>query len=308
MFEFAVLRRTGNGEEQVDIGLLAETLLFYGRVHLLLDGGTLIDLIKKIGPDLLLELLKRDGVSASFLRETLGTVTHNNNGIKTYNFAQFRVDPPSKKGRVHISNDEWVAVQVERTLGASWKTRKFTSKLLKRISLADGKYPQIGGQDIAAVMHGELNNADLVEKAVRCVVATLVPSFTIPAGWHFRPLVLGDQFAIDTNFDFDRLNKEYHKKIPASHSSLSPEYLINHLLEARGAVVMGFKYLGELVIDPATSALIKQMAVELLRKRDAYVQELDLFQELHLPDGRKVRECLNSGERNFAEFLAACRT
>jgi hypothetical protein len=40
-----------------------------------------------------------------------------------------------------------------------------------------------------------------------------------------------------------------------------------------------------------------------MRKRDAHVNELDLFQEMRLPEGRKIRECLNSGERNFADFL-----
>ena len=54
VFELAVLRRTGNGEDIVDIGLLAETLLFYQRAHLLLD-GSLDYLIKTIGPDSLLD-------------------------------------------------------------------------------------------------------------------------------------------------------------------------------------------------------------------------------------------------------------
>jgi hypothetical protein len=66
---------------------------------------------------------------------------------------------------------------------------------------------------------------------------------------------------------------------------------------------MGAKYLGELVIDPATSSIIKLKCIELMRKRDAQVTELDLFQDLHLPNARKVRECINSGERTFAEFL-----
>jgi hypothetical protein len=104
MFEFAVLRRTGNGEEQIDIGLLAETLFFYERVHLLLDGGTLDYLVKTIGPDLLIDVLHREGVSAAYLRETLGTVTHNNHGIKSYNFAQVMFDPPGKNGPKHLSS------------------------------------------------------------------------------------------------------------------------------------------------------------------------------------------------------------
>jgi hypothetical protein len=99
------------------------------------------------------------------------------------------------------------------------------------------------------------------------------------------------------------LNQEYHKRIPASHSSLSPEYLLNHLLEARGTILMGSRYLGELVVDPATAAVVKLKCVELMRKRDAQVEELDLFQELNLPNAKKLRECINSGERSFADFL-----
>jgi len=48
MFELAVLRRTGNDEDIIDVGLLAETLLFCQRVHLVLDSGTLGYLAKTI--------------------------------------------------------------------------------------------------------------------------------------------------------------------------------------------------------------------------------------------------------------------
>jgi hypothetical protein len=104
MLELAVLRHTGNGEDLIDVGLLAETLLFYQRVHVILDGGTLNYLVKNIGPDLLLELLDFPGVSASFLRDSLGTVSQTENNLKFYNFAQFRADPPlgeSKSGMIN---------------------------------------------------------------------------------------------------------------------------------------------------------------------------------------------------------------
>jgi hypothetical protein len=89
MLELAVLRRTGNSEEVIDIGLLAETLLFYERTHLILDGGTVDYFLKTIGPDALLQVLDLPGVSGSFLRQTLGTVTNTNNGLQQHRFAQF---------------------------------------------------------------------------------------------------------------------------------------------------------------------------------------------------------------------------
>jgi hypothetical protein len=103
MLEFALLRRTGNDDDLIDVGLLAETLLFYERVHVLLEGGTLAYLLKTIGPELLLEVLHREGVSASFVRESLGTVTVNKNGVQTHGFAQFVVNPPQPLERSRLA-------------------------------------------------------------------------------------------------------------------------------------------------------------------------------------------------------------
>jgi hypothetical protein len=153
------------------------------------------------------------------------------------------------------------------------------------------------------VMRSEMIDAASIDTAVKRVLNILVPSFPIPAGWFFRPVDVGGSYAIDTNFDFARLNEEYHKTIPPSHSSLSQAYLLQQLLDARASLALGFKYLGELVVDPVGTGIIRLKALELMRKRDAHVDELDLFQDLHLPEGRKIREYLNSGERDFAQFL-----
>jgi len=44
MFEKALVYRAGV-KSKVDIGLLAETLFFYGRTHLLLDRASLVALV-----------------------------------------------------------------------------------------------------------------------------------------------------------------------------------------------------------------------------------------------------------------------
>jgi hypothetical protein len=61
--------------------------------------------------------------------------------------------------------------------------------------------------------------------------------------------------------------------------------------------------MAELVIDPLHSAIIRVKFHDLMRKRDLQVRELDLFQDMILPNARKLREVINSGERGFGEFL-----
>jgi hypothetical protein len=38
---------------------------------------------------------------------------------------------------------------------------------------------------------------------------------------------------VDTNINFEELNRAYHQRVPATHSSLSPAYLMIQILAAR---------------------------------------------------------------------------
>ncbi len=117
-------------------------------------------------------------------------------------------------------------------------------------------------------------------------------------------MLLGDnQFAIDTNFNFDKLNSHYHQSVPVSFNTITPAYLVGQILDARSSLFLGAKYMAEMVTDPATAAIARLKCVELMRKRDHEVREIDLFQELYLPEARTLREAINSGERTFEEFL-----
>jgi hypothetical protein len=299
LFDLVVLRRNSLGEQVIDVGLLAETLLFYQKVHLLLDAGTLTYLVKVLGGDLLIELFDRGGITASYLRDTLGTVTHTNNGMTTHNFAEFRFDPGKQK---RLNDREWIELQLERTLGRTRKTRSIAKHIIKKIAFSNYKSEELGEDGLVGVARADLKNPALIQKAMLLTLKNLVPTFEAAPNWHFQPLLLGDHFAIDTNFDFQALNEEYHKRVPATHSSLDPAYLITQFLDARGSLLLGAKFMSELVIDPTTAGIARLMCVELMRKRDRQIKEVDLFQELTL-DGRKLREAINKGERTFQDFL-----
>jgi hypothetical protein len=53
--------------------------------------------------------------------------------------------------------------------------------------------------------------------------------------------------------------------------------------------------MAEYITDPAS--------LELMRRRDKSVAEIDVFEDLHLSASRSVREAITSGERTFGEFL-----
>jgi hypothetical protein len=189
MFDLAVLRRTDTGTktDAIDVGLLAETLLFYQKTHLLLNDGTLAHFLKTIGPDLLLELLDRPGVSASFLRERLVTVSTGQGPLTSYNFAQIMFDPPAtgRKKSKHINDKNWVEYGIEKQLGAGGPTKRFTRKLLEKISLVGYKDTSTGSKGLSVLAREELSDSGFIKEAIAGVLRELLPSFVVPHDWYF---------------------------------------------------------------------------------------------------------------------------
>ena len=77
------------------LGEIAEGLLFYQRVHLILDRSTVINLVAKIGMDQLLNLLSRPGVSAVYCREMLGTMFQQVGTLTHHSFVGMEIRGPS---------------------------------------------------------------------------------------------------------------------------------------------------------------------------------------------------------------------
>src|SRR4051794_34947428 len=113
MFESILIRRHGVGDKSVDVGTLAETLLFYQHVHIVADSSLLSDLLKTIGVDNVLRLLNSNIITLTYVPDTLGVLTTTSPvGLQTYNFAAFRVWPKTKR---RPNNTDEVVRTIENT-------------------------------------------------------------------------------------------------------------------------------------------------------------------------------------------------
>src|SRR5579862_2034433 len=106
MFEKIILRRSEGGPA-LTLGEIAEALLFYQNVHLVLDYGTLLALVESLGMGGLLSLLARDNVTAVYTEEMLATKTEANILEDLHTLVAFMVsgdqttgDIASRRGRL----------------------------------------------------------------------------------------------------------------------------------------------------------------------------------------------------------------
>lgn len=83
MFDHIVLRRAESGDV-ISFGQIAEALLYYQHVHLVVDRDTFRNLIRTIGIQGVLKLLQRPEVSAVYNEELLVAYTETVGGFQMH--------------------------------------------------------------------------------------------------------------------------------------------------------------------------------------------------------------------------------
>jgi hypothetical protein len=288
MFEKALIRGAGI-DGVVDIGLVAETLLFYRSTHLLLDMGSLPALATQLGIDGLLMLLRRPEVTASYCPETPTVLTNTKNGLSQHDFGQMFWHGKDAKSDAR----DQIALSITRS-GELNVPNKLITQVVDLLKIH--RLPQDFGS-VGNSARADCDDAHYVNLAARTVLETLRPTFSIPRGMRFGVLKLDEEFAIDTNLDFAAINR-----LPGSFE-ISGAYILAHIVSARADTYFAADYMGELVTGPANSKLIRLKHFDFIRRRFKSEEQHDIFENVVLDDARTVREVVNSKERSIAEFF-----
>jgi hypothetical protein len=300
VFQSALIRSHKSGPNSTDAGTIAETLLFYNRVHVVADRGLLADLVSSIGLQNLLTLLADRRLSITYSRSVPAVFSQTTNYVSEFFFTAVVLHAHPDGKRIH--NADEVRDAVVRGAGDSRVTRKGATRLLDYL-----QFKNVGPQkpgDSAQTAAQELSNPAYVKPAIKTLIERLAPGYQFPTIWDFKPIFAENgKFLVATDLDFRAINQEYHRHISPEHSSITIEYLLAHLLDTRVDIDLSAHYMSELVTRRDISELIKLRFERILARRDMSSAEIASFQEVFLGDARAVREAINSGERQFSDFL-----
>jgi hypothetical protein len=299
MFEKALISRAGV-ERQVDLGTIAETLFFYGKTHFLLDMSSIIALAKQLDRDVLLELFDRDIVSLSYIRDRFSVLTQ---GLPpVHDFAVIRFGGRQQK-RVKNHREE-IAEALERELGKSRDTRTLAKAIGDRVDLHRFRGVPEGEKVIPNMMRSDIEDAEFAQSAASTVLSHLVPGFNKQSNFEFRLMKTSEgNYLLMSNLDFEALNKEYHKIVSPTHSSVTTGHILALIQDARADTFFASYYLAEPVTSPISSDLMKLKHFEFLRRRHINAEDTSLFHEIVVPEFPSIKEVINSSERSMKEFM-----
>lgn len=274
----------------IDIGALAEGLLFYGRVAIVGNSGTVRDLLSRIPPFVLLSLLRDGRLEFHYLADQIGvSTTPLSNGKSLHSLVRFsspdhtieKVGPQAFKDAAGGTS--------QAKIGASQFTR-----LLRPLDHS--------AFDQESILQAIADNR-ATELSISSLVHEVVPAFALSEETHFKIERENQGFYVDTNLDFGVLNKFYHQVVPSSHSSLSEAYFLALIQGAYEATFFAAMLDTEVAVHPIERA-VQARAVEAVARRHTDNQtQIESFTDLTLSNCHAIREAVNSGAVPFSSVV-----
>lgn len=303
MFERVVLRRASQGSA-LTVGELANALLFYQNVHLIIDRGTLDSLIGNLGMPALLNLIRRPGISAVYVEEMLATQTREliQGGWPIYSFLAFFPSGDQQTGALPTAQQR-LEYLLERKGLSKRESPKLAEQFLAVVPLRKltSDYYVKGGITKAAT--SEMFQPQYVVAGMRKLASNMCGLDSVKDNLDFEVLPAPDGgFRIDTNINFSTVNAK-RKAIDPTLPSLTEAGLVNLFLDAAGDTVLAAHYGGDFYTSDLTSDLVRVKHAELLKRAAISAHDLGEFQDVVLPEYPAIREVVDSGQRSFNDFL-----
>jgi hypothetical protein len=117
----------------------------------------------------------------------------------------------------------------------------------------------------------------------------------------FRVIEVPDALLIETNLNIAEAGHCYKRLNP--DSSFERATILVGIFEALADLRFSAGFCSELAVSVATSAIAEIKLAQLLRQRHSSHEQLRLFQEWTLKDGRAIRDAVNNGHRSFDDIL-----
>jgi hypothetical protein len=291
MFDKICIKERKSEKYKLDISFLIDTMLFYGRVIILVHKEELTILLKVFGVDLLKELIISGRIELRFRENFVGSMI--------FPGGKYNVDTFSSK---NVTLDS-VLYQVHREMvNNSDKNQKFSSEFSEIIE--PYSYPPILRENIIK----DFNNEEFLKKTLPIYLNAIVPQFKLTHDIEieiikdssFGPF---EAYSLNTNIDLKELNKVHKQNNPGQEYEIDYSGFLLSIAESKGDIYIASELESEIVTSDLYSKFISIELESLIRQRINSEKELNLFNNYILEDCSSLGYAFINGVISGKELL-----
>lgn len=300
MFDHIVLNRSINGPS-LTVGEIAEAILFYQSVHIIMDRSTLAGLIHKIGHHNVLKLLSYPHVKATYIEEFLGVHTIDSPYGPEYSLISAYISGGESVGDLKSSKKRLEYMLYQNGL-SNKQAESFSSRFKNCVtfkSIANDHF--IKGGVIAAATNDFLDT-EYVLLGTRVIAKNLLGDKELPDNYYFKVHMNNGSFRASTNLDFSMVNV-IQKNRDKNCGEYTPAHIASSLLNASYGLILAAHYGGDFYTSEVESEIIQLKNKHILTRAHLNRSIQNQFSTILLDGCPDLSSVLNTGERSFEEFL-----
>lgn len=276
MFEKICIKPTTN-ENPTDIGFIAENLLYYQDVNVIVAPNTIPVFLNNCGVDTLIELLTHRNLNLYVRKNILGVSIHKDSiGEDLYAFDLFSSNS--------LDREEVVFRGIFETTGR----RGYSKRIAQRIAphIKEITYPK----EIYEHINDDIRNPIYVNRAIYETLKKKNIEID-PVDMQCMFVDSDNKYKLITNFSNE------------NNTVIDPSSLLLNIIETRGDIQLSAFLDAEIATTEINTALMKIKFKDIYDRVFKSKEDLFQFNDFILNDGYAIREVINNGEKNFTDFL-----
>jgi hypothetical protein len=311
MFDSLMVRQTtpSGSADHLDLGHLAEAMLFYRDVHLVLTRGSIPQLIAQCGPDFAVELVENTNVDAIRIDVNLviATVDQGTERERHWPPTGIKVTQPndplrlpadtvnSPDSAMRLPDEAMVIKLFQQATGKTGKGRRMANRFLQKTRKYD-----LPVDVIHEATARDWQDGYFLGEAIAATIAELAPSYNLPSNIHIKLIRQEDgYYAFNTQLDWTAISTASLNRA----APLTAAQLLGHIANMRQDLHLSAQFASSIAQGPLGARLTRARCTDLTAALDNQQIKIAEFQEVVVGGLADIRQAINSGSCSFKNFL-----
>ncbi len=277
------------GNTKLDSGHLAELLLFYKSVNIVINKFMLDDLLSYCDLETLYELVKSKRLNIYIRDNYIGGAKYNED---RYNIQVYTAKGENYKTILYKS--------INKILNNSTKAVNWQDKFLEFVN------PFIIAPEDVNMIREEFTNEDYIKRCLEKTIQYHISDYSLPNNTELRfesgePFNDLETLKLITNYNFDEINSIFQKiNVPAV---VNPPSLLLSVSSSLLDLNVSNNFNSHVLSSRLSDNLIALKYDDIVNKNKGILDGIELFQEVIMPEYSKVGDIIRSKGKSFKDLL-----
>lgn len=278
-----------NGKKPIDIGRLAECMLFYGSTTVVANPVILNQLIQFFGVENLLELIDIGALEIIYTDTGVGVHTLTENGRQFHDVVE--VSMPK------YQYQDVLRKQCIESVGKSGKGKRLANKIQDKIMVTKHDHIILEG-----AKHSILDQK-YIGQAARSVLSSRLNNTVDTSRIEFFTEKTDRGIIVNTNANFRALNENYHKRVAPEHSSITSSSILLDVVDLEKDLYFASANFSEIASSTISSELASIKFDYIFKQSQKIEEKLVGFNGFVFENARDLRDAVNTGKVSSNELV-----